>query len=183
MEDFRESFPILEDVSGAGLAITRVFEGSAVSGVLNAVPAIIAKNAAGQLVFLSLDGQGRLPVTSEGTGIPVRARGELSDGNATSGMALVSGAEISLTANRTYSEISFVVSCTRETHAQLVFEDNGDDRIMTDVILGPGQYTFESDMPQDRITAGAVGSQKLKIVARNLGRASAIRASIGAIEI
>lgn len=183
MADLREVFPVLEDIDGSGAAITKVVEGDSAAGVFGAVPALVAKNSTGDLQFITLDAQGRIPVSSEGAGILVRARGELAEGNATSGMADVTGAVLNLEHGEDYSEISFVVSCTRETHAQLIFSNDGSETIMTDVILGPGQYTFESDLPKDKVTAGLIGAQQIKIVARNLSKASAIRASIGAIKV
>lgn len=184
MADLREVFPILEDpASGAGVAITKVVENDAASSVSGAVPALVAKNDSGNLVFLTLDSQGRLPVTSEGAGTLVRARGELVTGNATTGMVTVTGAVLALTPSTAYADISFVVSCLRETHAQLVFNNNGSETILSDVLLGPGQYTFESDLPKDKITAGGVGTQQIKVVARNIDKASAIRASVGAVEL
>jgi hypothetical protein len=183
MADLREVFPILENADGSGSSVTKVVEYDAASSVSGAVPALIAKNNSGDLVFLTLDPSGRLPVTSEGSGTTIRARGELLAGNATSGMVTVTGAVLNLTLDEAYSEISFVVSCFRETHAQLVFNNNGTETIMTDVILGPGQYTFESDLPRDKIIAGSSGTQELKVVARNIDRASAIRASIGAVQL
>lgn len=183
MADLREVFPILENADGSGAAITKVLENDLASSVSGAVPALVAKNNAGNLVFLSLDTQGRLPVTSEGAGSLVRARGELLAGNETSGMVTVAGAVLSLAPDSVYADISFVVSCTRETHAQLVFNNDGAETILTDVILGPGQYTFESDLPKDKITAGSTGVQEIKVVARNLFKPSAIRASVGAVEL
>jgi hypothetical protein len=184
MADLREVFPILENpADGAGVAITKVVEGDAASSVSGAVPSLVAKDSSGNLIFLTLDAQGRLPVTSEGAGSVLRARGELAAGNATTGMVTVTGAVINLTATESYADISFVVSCFRETHAQLVFNNNGSESILTDVVLGPGQYTFESDLPKDKITAGSTGTQELKVVARNIDKASSIRASIGAVEL
>lgn len=184
MSDLREVFPILEDPStGGGVAITKVIEGDAASIVEAAMPSLVAKNSSGNLVFLQLDSQNRLPVTSEGAGTSIRARGELAAGNATSGMELVTGALISMVPGDSYSQVSFIVSCTRETHAQLVFNDDGAESVLSDVILGPGQYTFESDLPKDQITAGPAGTQELKIMARNLSKASAIRATIGAVKL
>jgi hypothetical protein len=184
MSDLREVFPILEDPStGGGIALTKVVEGDPASIVEAAMPALVAKNSSGSLVFLQLDSQNRLPVTSEGAGTSIRARGELSAGNATSGMVDVPGAVISMIPGDTYSQVSFIVSCTRETHAQLVFNDDGAETVLSDVILGAGMYTFESDLPKDQITAGSSGTQELKIVAKNLSKASAVRATIGAVKL
>jgi len=179
--DLREIFPVLENADGSGAGITKVVEGDSASIVSGAVPSLVAKNSAGNLVFLQLDPQGRLPVTSEGAGDLKRARGELSVGNATTGINLVTGAQIILTAGKTYTAESMVVSCFRETHAQLVWNDNGVNNVLYDALLGPGQYTMQIALPGDEIVAGS-GTQTLEVRARNTDKASAIRASLAATE-
>lgn len=183
-EDIRPVFPILEDVSGIGYGVTKVVEGSAASSVSGAIPAITFKDSNGNLVFPQLNNLGQLPVTFVGTSSPIRARGELACGNATSGMILVTGAQISFVAGDTYIGNSFVVSCMRETHAQLIWVNNGSDNILEDILLGPGQYTMQIDLPGDGITAGAVGAQTLEVRARNTTtHASPIRASVVATHV
>jgi hypothetical protein len=176
--DLREIFPILENLDGSGFGLTRVVEGQAASSVSGAAPVLAFKDANGNLVFPALDSQGRLPVTTGGAGILVRARGQLDCGNATTGMILVTGAQVSLTNGKQYYGDSFVVSCFREAHAQLVWVDNGVDNILEDILLGPGQYTMQIDLPGDGFTAGS-GTQTLEVRARNTtNAASAIRASV-----
>jgi hypothetical protein len=116
-------------------------------------------------------------------GTLMRARGQLDCGNATSGAIAVTGATIALTPGKTYVAESMVVSCFRETYAQLVWNNNGVDNIMDDVLLGPGQYTFQVDLPGDSFIAGT-GTQTLEVRARNTTTyASAIRASVTVAEV
>jgi hypothetical protein len=181
--DLREIFPILENADGSGAGLTKVVEGDAASIVSGAAPVLAFKDNSGNLVFPQLDPSGRLPVTSAGAGTLIRARGQLDAGNATSGVILVTSAQISLTAGKSYVGQSLVVSCFRETHAQLIWNDNGSDNILEDVILGPGQYTMQVALPGDSFLAGS-GTQTLEVRARNTGaQGSAIRASLVVTEM
>lgn len=181
--ELREVFPVLEGSDGGGLGITAVQPGFAVSGVANAVPAMSFQDVSGNLVFPQLNSLGQLPVTLQGAGAPIRARGQLDCGNATSGVILVTGAQIVLVSGASYSPVSMVVSCFRETLAQLVWNDNGTDNILEDVLLGPGQYTCQLSLPSDSFMAGS-GSQTLEVRARNTtAYPSAIRASVVVNEI
>jgi hypothetical protein len=175
--DLRELFPVLENTDGSGAGITKVIEGQAVSSVSGGIPALVAKDSSGNLKFLTLDIQGRLPVTSNSAITPKRARGQLDNGNATSGVLLVTGAQIILTSGKIYTGDSMVVSCMRECLAQLIWNNNGVDNILEDILLGPGQYTVQVNLPGDSFTAGT-GTQTLDLRARNTDRASAIRGSI-----
>ena len=182
-EDLREVFPILENLDGSGFGLTRVVEGQAASSVSGAAPVLTVKDSSGNLTFFQLDAQGRLPVTSDGAGTPMRARGMLDCGNATTAMIVVSGAQIPLVTGKKYYGDSFVVSCMRETYAQLVWNNNGVDNILEDILLGPGQYTMQIDLPGDEFTAGS-GTQTLEIRARNTtSHASPIRGSVVVTEL
>lgn len=181
MADLREVFPILADsaASGAGYDVTRAYEGFAASGVEGAVPSLVAKDSSGNLIFLQLDSQGRLPVTSV-AGTPKSARGIKSGGSAA--MADVTGSALTLTSTKVYTNIQCIVSCFRETVAKLVWNNNGAEVILADIIVGPGSYTYDFDLLNAEITAGA-GTQEIKVVAMNLDKLSDIRASVTCLEL
>lgn len=180
--DLREVFPILENPDGTGgYAVTKAVEGQAASSISGAVPALVAKDVSGNLIFLQLNSQGQLPVTTNSAGVPERARGELPAGYSapTGATILVTGAQLLLGNGKVVTPMSFVVSCFRETHAQLISVDNGSSTILDDVLLGPGQYTFALSLPGDTYTTGVSGVQTLEVRARNTTTyASSIRASV-----
>lgn len=180
--NLREVFPILADsaASGAGYDVTRAYEGFAASGVTGAVPALVAKDSNGNLIFLQLDAQGRLPVASI-AGVPKAARGDLDDG-VTSGYTEVTGGTIILTGGKTYANIQCIVSCFRETHAELVWNDNGTEKVLADIVIGPGEYTYDFDLLNEQILAGT-GTQELMIKALNINKASGIRSTITCLEL
>src|SRR6185295_7654116 len=176
--DLREIFPILENQDGSGAGLTKVNAGQAVSTVSGAAPVMAYQDSNGNFVWPQLDTQGRIRVSEQGVGVILRARGQLDTGNATSGFVTVTGASLSLTAGATYVLASMVVSCFRETHAQLIWNNNGSNTILEDVLLGPGQYTYQVGLPNDEIVAGS-GTQQLFVQARNTtSNPSAIRASL-----
>lgn len=178
--DFRESFPILEDATGEGVALSKSLEGDAASGKI-AATVLTFKDSSGNLVHPQLDAAGRIKVTPS-AGVPVKARGEVPAGSASGTLATV--AELVLTAEKTYVEIEALVSCRRDALFVLEQVDDAAVTVLEDVILGPGQYTFKTDLSSEEITAGASGTQKLRLRAYNLlaGAAglSALRGTIAA---
>lgn len=181
MADLREVFPILADsaASGAGYDVTRAYEGFAAASVSGAVPALVAKDANGDLIFLQLDSQGRLPVTSV-AGTPKAARGFLDGGSKT--LVEVTNSAVVLTSGKSYANIQCIVSCFRETVAQLVWNDDGAETILADIIVGPGSYTYDFDLLNEQVTAGT-GTQELKIKAINIDKVSDIRSTITCLEL
>ena len=182
--DLRTSVMILEDSSSqAGLPLHKVLEGDAVAAK-NALPALVAK-VAGTNVFtyLKVDpSTGAVLMTSEGASVCKKSpAGELAAGSAT--LALVTGAEITLTASAVYEEISFVVSSRRDSLFQIIQQDDTTDTILAEIVVGSGAYTFSSQLHCLSITAGATGVQKLKVKAKNFEALSSLRATITANEI
>lgn len=180
--DLRELFPVLENQDGSGAGLTKVNTGQAITTVSGAAPVMAFQDSNGNFVWPQLDTQGRIKVSENATGVLLRARGQLDTGNATSGYVTVTGATLTLVAGATYVLASLVVSCFRETAAQLIWNNNGSQTILEDVLLGPGQYTCQIGLPNDSIVAGS-GTQQLFVQARNTtSNPSAIRASLVATQ-
>lgn len=188
MGDLRTSFTVLEDPSTqAGLPIHKISEGDAVSGK-NALPVIAFKDGGGNFRYPKVDDSDRLLVTTENVGAAadLSARGELAAGSLT--MVDITGASIDLVVDLNYEKLAVVVSCARDAHFQVVFVDNAGapgeaSTILADALVGSGCMTFQIDMTCLGFSAGATGSQLLKVKGKNLTAQSAMRATIAVSEI
>lgn len=181
MADLRTSFMIIED-SGtqAGVPLHKALEGDAIAAK-NAHGALVAKNGS-NFAYLKVDPTtGALITTSEGSGVCNRAKGELSAGSST--LATVTGAVITLVAGAVYNEIGFIMACRRDSLFQIVWDDDGAETILAEVIVGSGAYTASSQLHCVSFTAGATGTQELKVVAKNFEALSSLRASITANQV
>jgi hypothetical protein len=178
MADLRESFPVLEDAStGEGFGLHKSQNGDASAGKVG-LTAWVFKDSNGDLVHPQLDAEGRIVVNPGAAGVPKKNRVENAAGSATN----VDLASITLTANKSYLNISMIVSCLRESLFQLVQIDDATTTILADILIGPGQYTM-SYVPQGlEVVAGSTGIQTLKIQGKNLDKLSALRASLSCIE-
>lgn len=177
MADPREFFAVLKDSNNEGQALDQAAEGLSPSG-LKGLIGFAFKDASGNLVLPQLV-DGKLPVTSEGAGTPKASRAEVALGSLTE----VDIATITLTADKTYSEIEFIVSCRRSAYYKLVQIDDATTTVLADVLLDAGQYTFQGYAPKREIIAGSTGTQVLKIVGKNLDKESALRASLSCVEM
>lgn len=183
MADPRTSFMTLEDSSTqAGLPLHKMLEGDAVAAK-NALAGFIAKVAgANTAAYLKVDpSTGALLVTDEGAHECQKAKGELAAGSAT--IALVTGAVITLTPDAVYKQIGFIVSCRRDALFQIVWDDDGIETILGEIIVGSGAYTVSDQLHCLSFTAGSTGTQELKIVAKNFEALSSLRASITASKV
>lgn len=182
MADPRVSFPVLEDAATqAGLPLHKVLEGDA-AAAKNALPALIAKDISGNLRYPLVDAQRRLSiVTNVNNEACLSARGELAAGNAA--FTLVTGAIITLVADLTYTDIGFLVSCTRDSHFQIVQTDDVTDTILADVILEAGQSVHSDELHCLSFVAGSTGTQTLKLMAKNFNMLSALRGTLTVTEV
>jgi len=182
MTDIRTSFAILED-SGtqAGAPLHRVFEGDAYASK-NASPALVAKNGT-DLVYLKTNSvTGALFVDTSGISVVCKSSaGELAAGSAT--LATVTGAVITLVASKAYQGIGFVVSSRRDSLFQIIWNNNGVDTILAEIVVGSGAFTVSSELHCLSFTSGATGTQELKVKAKNFEAQSSLRASITAEEV
>lgn len=178
MADIRESFPTLEDGTGAGVCATASLVGDSPSGKVF-MPTIMWKDSSGNLAIPQLTAQGRIPVdTEQVVGTIKRARGTVSAGSLTA----TNVATLSLTATKKYSDISFIVSCRKDAFFQIVQNDNGSQTVLYDVILGPGQLSFQCNLHVDQFTAGTTGTQQLLVVGNNFSTQSALYATVTCVE-
>lgn len=183
MTDLRTSFLTLEDTSTqAGVPLHKVLEGSA-AAAKNASAALVAKDPSGNLIYLRTDAAGNLAITTEGAAICKRAKGELATGSASPTPVLVTGANIALTVSKIYKEIGFIVSCRRDALFQIIWNDNGTETILGEIVVGSGAFTVPGELHCLSFTAGATGTQELKVKAMNFEALSSLRASITAEEV
>lgn len=178
MADVRETFPVLEDANGEGVALREIQEGDSAalkSGSLG----FSFKDASGNAVLPTLTANGSIPTSSGAAATPLLARGQ----NAGSVGVDVDIAVLTLTANEKYEEIRANVSCFRESIFQIVQVDDATTTVLDEILVGPGQYTFSVDLKEYLITAGASGTQELKVIGQNLQKSSTMRARISASEL
>lgn len=180
--NLRESFPILEDsVSGFGVAPTRVQFGDTPVGV-NGMMVLAFQDVSGNLVLPQLNSSGELPVTSNAMVSDYSfAQGEI-DGT-TSGFTQIANTVMVLVAGKSYSDVAMQVQCSRSARAQLIFDDNGTQNVLGEILVGAGQYTYTMALPNFTFEANVTGPQQLYCQAFNEDRASPIRVTVGATQI
>lgn len=140
------------------------------------------KDSTGDLVLPTLTASGAISVTAATTATRRKSTaGELAAGSGT--IANVTGASITLTVNKVYYGITAVVSSRRDSLFQLVQVNDATSTILAEAIVGAGQYTFEMLWPDMQITAGATGTQTLKIMAKNFEALSSLRATLTVNEV
>lgn len=156
-------------------------EGDAAAGKEGLV-AFAFKDSTGDLVLPQLNAAGALPVSEAITTTRKKSTaGELAAGSST--LANVTGASITLTASKVYYGIHAVVSSRRDSLFQLVQVNDATSTVLAECVVGAGQYSFEMLFPDLEITAGATGTQTLKIMAKNFEALSSLRAVITVKEV
>lgn len=156
-------------------------EGDASAGKEGLV-AFSFKDFTGDLVLPQLDTNGAIQAALAPTYTRKKSlAGELAAGS--SSLANVTNATIALTVNKVYRGITALVACRRDALFQLVQVNDATSTVLAEVIVGAGQYTFEAVFPDMEITAGATGTQTLKIMAKNFEALSSLRATITAQEV
>lgn len=176
MSDLRVSFPVLEDsATQAGLPLHKVQDGDAYAGK-NALPALVAKDASGNLHYLITDGAGNLFVNIDGAGTPKKGRGLLVG---TASVATVF--DIPLVAGKTYSNLSWVVSCFRDAVFEIVHINDPagtpTEEHLADVLVGSGDFTDSGNLKDVEFVAGAT-SPVLRVRAYNQNALSDMRAAV-----
>jgi hypothetical protein len=172
MAEVKEVFPIVADfASEEGQSLHSIQSGVAPS-TRRGIIGFSFKDSSGNVVLPQLDSQGRILTSSEGAGVEYAADGELAAGSLS--MADITGAAITLTADKTYSKLQATVSCFRESVFHIVQIDDATTEILARVRVGPGQYTFTWNGGLKQFTAGSTGTQTLKVMGQNLDKASAM---------
>lgn len=174
----REVFPILKNASNQGVAADQSQSGDSASGK-SGITAFAFKDSSGNLVLPQLTAAGKLAVDSgASTGTCKKAFGK----NAAGSLTEVTIATITLTASKVYAEIASTVSCTRTSVFRLIHNDNGAETELAVQIVGAGQFSHDFYQPCLEFTAGATGTQELKILAINLDKASQLSGTVSCLE-
>ncbi len=180
MSDLREVFPVLVDeTTDEGKALTASVAGDTAAAKVGSV-GFAFKTHDGKLILPTLTSEGKLPVDMEGAGVPVS---ESSDGVVAGSLTTATVCEIALVANKTYAKIKATGSCFRETIFDVVFQNDATEKIIGSMLVGPGSFTVHWDGGATEVVAGATGTQKLILKAKNLQKASDFRGNISALEL
>lgn len=176
MADIREVFPILQNASNEGVVPSEAQAGQLATGKIG-IAAFAFRDSLGALILPQLDVDGKLPVSTEAPGICVNATAE-DAGSLTE----VDLASISLTINKTYAAIEAVVSCTRAAKFKIVQINDLTTTTLATLLTGPGQFTVNFSQNCLEISAGASGTQTLKITGQNLDKAASMYSTLSALE-
>lgn len=180
MADVRTSFIILEDVSTqAGVPLHRANQGDAAAGK-NAMPALIAKDASGNLQYPLVNGLRQLVVSTDGDDYAyLDANGKVA-GNA----AFTDIATIPLDTSKEYEEMLIVIGCTRDAEYIVVWNDDGTPTTLVQgPLVGAGDLSEAMPLKGIRFTSGASGTQELKLQAKCLNALSDMRGTIAVKEL
>lgn len=184
MSDLAEVFNILADgTTGAGESAIARDEGEAPSTGLQALS---FKDSSGNLVLPQLNADGTIPVSTQSPGTCFYGYGELDPG-VVGTFTKVPGAEIALTAAKTYTNIGVSGSATRITAIEIVhIDDEGGtptETVLETFLVGPGQFSYSSQLNcRELDTTGGTGTIVLTARAKNLFKSTCVRASISALE-
>jgi len=184
MADPRANFPVLEDAStGAGLPLHKVLQGDPLASK-NALAALGFKNAGNNLRYPLVDENDILFVRNAlGYTANLSEKGELAAGSIGS-IVDVTGASLTLQNSKVINGVSVIVSCRRGALFQIVWDDDGVESVLGEVVLDAGQYSFSDVFPSIEFTTGATGDQFLKLKAKNFeAPASSLRGTISAVEV
>lgn len=205
MANEREVFTVLETSTGAGQSWRSKQEGAAIATVEHApaivakkqsqyvllpvetegvaigdaVPVLGAKDSSGNLAYIPLNSDGAVIVSpdEEGTIIEDEATVSASVGSDTDVVTLT------LTASEDYKKIDVVASCTFLTLWKILQVDDVTETDLVKFITGPGSFSFEKLFEHLEFTAGATGSQELKLIGKQIyGPASDLNGYIGVLE-
>lgn len=188
MADPKELFPIAESTvtAGAGLSPHAVVDATTLVAALRGILGFSFQNSSGQAVLPTLTSTGKVPVDTEAfTGVPLKAKGELAAGSLS--IALVTGAELTLALSKIYTGFGIQVSCRQSSLFQVIYIDDASgtpvETVIAEAIVGPGQYTFHSALPNFKLdTTAGTGVQKIQLKAKNFEILSSLRGLISVFE-
>ena len=175
-----EQAPVLPAVDGSGNLqnINVRDEGDSATGV-DAQPALIAKDSSGNFAYITLDANGKIPVSSEDVGTTVQSLGGTATGIVGTAVQV---ADINLVVNEEYLCSIGVAGSTKATKWELQHLDDATTNVLETKISGPGDYNVKFELKAE-FTAGASGTQKLRIMGTQLrGPATDLYASVKAIQ-
>lgn len=180
MADLRTSFTVLEDsTTQAGVPLHKVVETDLAAGK-NAIPALVAKNAAGELKYIKVNAQGELVVSLESGDYALLSDSGTHAGNAAYQDLVV----IDLIASKTYRDLEVLVSCFRDAVFQVVHKDNATETVLVNgVRCGAGSLNEMAKFIALEFVAGATGTQSLVVRGKNLNALSTMDATASIKEI
>lgn len=179
MAHLRETFPVLENLaSGEGEVLNTAVAGQTAAGK-NGLSAFAFKDSAGNFVHPTLTPEGKIAVDLEGSGV---AKTASSEGEIAGSLTITDVAEIDLTASKTYGRISAQGSCFKEAIFYLVQINDAVETIIGHALVGAGSYSEGIDLGIGEIVAGATGTQKLVLRAKNLVKTSDFLGHVSCLE-
>ena len=183
MSDVRESFPILEDGTQAGVPLSKKAEGDAAAGG-NYAGMLVGKDPSGNLQFVKLNSNNEVVVDTEGSEQACLT----GEGNSTGSASYVDLATITLALLRTYKKVGWSVSCFRDAIFEIVYVDDvgvGDtETVLATIRVGAGDYTDSQELECLGFdTLSGTGTQELRIRGKNLNALSDMDAALAVSEI
>lgn len=179
MSHLRETFPVLENLAtGEGEVLNTANAGETAVGK-HGLSAFTFKDSLGNYVHPQLTSEGKVPVDFEGAGISKKAS---SNGEVVGSLTLTTIAEISLTPGSTNGKISAKGSCFKEAIFYLIQVNDVTETIIGHGIVGAGDYNTLIDIGIGEVVAGATGTQKLILKAKNLTKTSDFLGHVSCLE-
>lgn len=183
--ELRPSVAILEDASGTGVAVREIQLGHspvAKAGLLG----FGFRDSSGNVTMPTLTGDGKVPVSLDGSGNPIRNRGEVANGSPSGSFVTVT--EVSLNPGSTYSKVFGKVSCRQPALFQLLTVVDAVETILEDSVLDAGMYNDDlGNNPLEFTVPSGAASAVLRVRAYNYGSSGAklapLRASVNGVEI
>lgn len=177
-----QAMPMLEQTSdNAGVPLHRVLQGDALAAK-NALAALIAKDAAGNLRYPKVNANDELIVDTDSNEFAY-----LHDTGKVTGHASVEQIvlEIALVAGREYRHLNWIVSNFRNTEYRIVHVDDpsGTPVIveLATVLVGPGDLTDSGEIETAFIAPST--APVLRIMGINKDVASDLRATLSVLEV
>lgn len=152
--------------------------GASASGV-DSLPVLAAKDASGNLAYVNLNADGEVLVSGIGAGVSLF--------NSATVLGVLSTptvvASVTLVATKVYETIEFMSACTFPVYWELIQVNDATTTVKSSWITGPGAFSFANKLQHLVVTAGASGTQQLRVRGTQLsGAASDMHASVGAFE-
>lgn len=164
MADAIEVFtPLQDDITGDGVKWPARKRGDDAAASGNLAPVTAWRDSSGAYTLPQLTATGAVPVDTGG------ASGTPADGHAT--VAGVKDTDttvvaITLTASADYICQEVLGAATKTTLWKLIHHDNGSDNVLAKFITGAGQPSFGDKLANIKFTAGAAGTQELRLIGR-----------------
>lgn len=165
MAEVRELFPTLEEASGAGAAPRVGQDGATAAGGINGQIGFAFKDSSGNVVLPQLDASGRISVTQAAPGT------SLQDSSTATAGALNTPFDVSvitLTATESYVAKTQSSSSFQPTLWKMEQIDDATTTELARWVTGPGDFNYCCTSDCIEFTAGASGTQQLKITATQL---------------